>query len=243
MKKQNSKNTPIDNYEKTDCIIPILAHDLRTPMNTIIGFSELLFDCLKNQDYENLRKYLEIINKQANIANRQISSLVEWSFDFRKNIGGLNKFDVSELIDRLIENHIELSDEKNIEIIKYLDFNSTEISGNRRAIEIIIRNLISNAIKFTNENGKIEILGFEKDKTIEIIVKDNGVGIEPSVIEKIFEKKEPKLGTANEKGLGIGLSLCKRIIDKLNEKIWIISKKGEGTEFHFTISQKNSNFE
>ena len=109
MKKQNKEqqNEMINCPVIEDCITPILAHDLKTPINAIIGFSELSLECLENSDYENLRKYLEIIIKQGNIANRQISSLAEWSFEFRKNNGDLEEFDISELIDRLIENHIE----------------------------------------------------------------------------------------------------------------------------------------
>jgi len=245
MEKQNKKQKDklIKSSTSENSIIPILAHDLRTPMNTIIGFSELSFECLENKDYENLKLYLGIISKHAKIANRQISSLAEWGFDFQKNIKNVDTFDISELIDHLIENHIELSNEKNIEIIKSLVFNSAEILGNQQAIEIVLRNLISNAIKFTNEGGKVEILGFEKDETIEIILKDNGIGIEQNEKEKIFNNNVSKLGTANEKGFGIGLSLCKRIIDNLNERIWIISKQGKGTEFHFTISQKMNNFD
>jgi signal transduction histidine kinase len=233
--------------EKTNnnWLIPILSHDLKSPINTIIGFSSLALESLQNNDSINTEKFLKIILKQAKIAKEQILSIAEWNFEINEMIEEKDFFNISQLIDKLIGNYSELVEQKNITIRKIIEIDKNKILGNKKAVEIIIRNLISNALKFTKQNGLIEIfaLNNNNNETIEIIVKDNGIGIPKHKITDIFKKQEPRPGTNNEKGFGIGLSLCKKIIDKLQEKIWVKSEKNIGTEFHFTISQKNINFE
>ena len=241
--KHEKKPNEIDCPASENCLIPILAHDLGTPINAIIGFSEFSIESLNEKNYDNLEKYLRIIHKQAKIAKEQILSLADWNFEINGILENKERFNISDLIDDLIDNYSEFSTQKNIQIRKIIEIENVLILGNKKATEIIMRNLISNAIKFTSTNGLIEIFAINLNDTIEIIVKDNGIGIPEKKLDKIFQKQEPRYGTDNEKGFGIGLSLCKRIIDKANEKIWIKSEKNKGTEFHFTISQKNIKFE
>ena len=236
MKNEINRKIRINCPENNDCLIPVLAHDLGTPINAIIGFSELSLESLENNDLENIAKFLKIIQKQAKIAKEQILSLAEWDFEINGMIEEKDFFNISELIDKLIGNYSELAGQKNITIRKIIEIDEALILGNIKAVEIIIRNLISNAIKFTQANGLIEIFVININEKIEIIVKDNGIGMSKKKIDRIFQKQEPQYGTDNEKGFGIGLSLCKRLIDKSQEKIWVKSEKNKGTEFHFTIS-------
>jgi signal transduction histidine kinase len=236
MKNEINRKIRISCPANNDCLIPVLAHDLGTPINAIIGFSELSLESLENNDLENIAKFLKIIQKQAKIAKEQILSLAEWDFEINGMIEEKDFFNISELIDKLIGNYSELAGQKNITIRKIIEIDEALILGNIKAVEIIIRNLISNAIKFTQANGLIEIFVININEKIEIIVKDNGIGMSKKKIDRIFQKQEPQYGTDNEKGFGIGLSLCKRLIDKSQEKIWVKSEKNKGTEFHFTIS-------
>jgi signal transduction histidine kinase len=236
MKNEINRKIRINCPANNDCLIPVLAHDLGTPINAIIGFSELSLESLENNDLENIAKFLKIIQKQAKIAKEQILSLAEWDFEINGMIEEKDFFNISELIDKLIGNYSELAGQKNIQIRKIIEIENVLILGNKKATEIIMRNLISNAIKFTSTNGLIEIFAINLNDTIEIIVKDNGIGIPEEKLDRIFQKQEPQYGTDNEKGFGIGLNLCKRLIDKSQEKIWVKSEKNKGTEFHFTIS-------
>lgn len=107
-------------------------------------------------------------------------------------------------------------------------------------IKTVLRNLISNAIKFTNINGEINVYTNQKDKFNEITVSDNGVGMNAETQNKLFsiETNEPTIGTANEKGSGLGLILCKEFVKKNGGKIWVESELGKGSAFKFTLPLK-----
>lgn len=101
----------------------------------------------------------------------------------------------------------------------------------------VFRNLISNAIKFTNPGGTIRISSKRKQNHIEITISDNGIGMDDETVSKLF-RTEPNgttLGAANKKGLGLGLTLCKEFLDKLDGEIWVESEKGKGSNFKFTL--------
>jgi len=105
-----------------------------------------------------------------------------------------------------------------------------------------LRNLISNAIKFTNSNGKINVTALQNYNFIEITVSDNGVGMNEETRNKLFslEKNETTIGTANEKGSGLGLVLCKEFVEKHGGKIWVESEEGKGSDFKFTLPLNKS---
>ena len=104
-------------------------------------------------------------------------------------------------------------------------------------LKMVLRNLISNAIKFTNNGGQIDISAEQTDSTITISVLDNGIGIEPESLTKIFDISQfhTTTGTAEEKGTGLGLLLCKEFVEKHGGKIWVDSEFGKGSEFKFTL--------
>ena len=108
---------------------------------------------------------------------------------------------------------------------------------------LVVRNLITNAIKFTNEGGKIEIGAKEKGPDWLIYVKDSGIGMSKQVIEILFDKTAPYTtrGTANEKGTGLGLILCKEFVEKNGGKIWVESEEGLGSTFWFTLPRSGEN--
>ena len=109
--------------------------------------------------------------------------------------------------------------------------------GDREMINTVIRNLINNAVKFSNKGGLVEVKIHDKNKMFEVIVSDNGVGIPAENVKKIFhiEEKYKSVGTEGETGTGLGLVLCKEFVEKNGGEIWCKTKEGSGTEFYFTI--------
>jgi signal transduction histidine kinase len=137
--------------------------------------------------------------------------------------------EVIELLDNLAKNkNIRLNNDINPEF---------DISCDKEMTKTILRNLISNAIKFTTEFGTIALNARQINQMIEISIKDSGVGISEERLNKLFriEKNTSTLGTSDEKGTGLGLILCKELIEKQGGNIWVLSVVGQGTEFKFTL--------
>jgi signal transduction histidine kinase len=113
--------------------------------------------------------------------------------------------------------------------------------GDSNTINLVIRNLITNAIKFTNDGGEVLIEGREKETEWLISVKDNGIGMKPEVLRILFDKTAPYTtrGTANEKGTGLGLILCKEFVEKNGGRIWVESSEGNGSTFYFTLPKES----
>lgn len=107
-------------------------------------------------------------------------------------------------------------------------------------ISTVLRNLVSNALKFTHPGGGITIAGIENPDEFEVLISDNGIGIPKSALADIFklDSDYTSLGTQNEKGTGLGLILCKEFIGKHGGRIWVESEEGEGSTFHFTLPKK-----
>jgi len=136
----------------------------------------------------------------------------------------------------IIEVLIQTANEKDITITLVED-NNIGVYADVNMFKTILRNLISNAIKFTNQGGTIRISAVKDGSNILITVSDNGIGIKPKDIGKLFDFSQllTTAGTANEKGTGLGLMLCKEFVTKHGGKIWVESKKGKGSDFKFTL--------
>ena len=220
-----------------DRFFSIIAHDLKNPFNSIKGFTELMIENSSNYSEEKRLKFLKIIKGSTTKASTLLNNLLIWAnsqsgnFDFSpKNI---------EVVQQ-VSNAVSFTEiqaiNKEIEIINKVE-NNIFVNADENMFDTILRNLISNAIKFTEATGTIEILAKEKKKYVEIIVKDTGVGMSNEVLENLFniDKKSSSIGTANEQGSGLGLILCKDFVEKHGGKISVISKVGKGSEFSFTL--------
>jgi signal transduction histidine kinase len=133
---------------------------------------------------------------------------------------------------------------------KYIKLNSRftddlTIVADKNMIKTILRNLISNAIKFTNKNGKVEVTATSDNKQVMISVSDSGIGMTKETMAKLFriDSNLSTHGTENEKGTGLGLILCKEFVEKHGGKIWVESESGKGSIFRFTLpmNKKSSN--
>ena len=169
-------------------------------------------------------------------------NLMEWS---QSQTGRMEfnpiHFDLEDLISEITLLFSEIAKQKCITIEKSIIL-PTPIFGDRNMLSAVLRNLISNAIKFTKSDGKIIISAIENVNNIDLSICDNGVGIEQKRVEKLFQLTEnySTLGTEKEKGTGLGLILCKEFIEKHNGKIWVDSEVGKGTSINISIPQSNN---
>lgn len=218
-----------------------MSHEIRTPMNAIIGFSQLLQE---NTIHESDRdKCLETIVSQGN----HLLSLINDIIDISKIESGiLNVKEIECHLPQLVNMCVEsfkVMNGKNIEYQIFPDdkFNSPYILIDENRLTQVLNNLLSNATKFTME-GKIEVGYYiSGDKYIEFTIKDTGIGIEPKLLDKIFDRfyrvdQDERINTI--KGTGLGLAITKALIEKMGGRIWVSSKPGSGSDFRFTIPFK-----
>jgi PAS domain S-box-containing protein len=224
------------NSEK-DKFFSILAHDLMNPFNSIINFSNLLEEHVKNKDHDEIEEISKIIHRSSHRTMNLLVNLMEWSqsktgrIEFTPTL-----FDIEELFNEVILLFFEIAKQKNITIQKTISINKP-IFADKNMLSTVIRNLISNAIKYTNVGGTISIVAHENNTILDVSISDNGIGIELERIQKLFHLNEihSTLGTEREKGTGLGLILCKEFIEKHNGKIWMESAIEKGSIINFSI--------
>jgi signal transduction histidine kinase len=237
-KKSEEKEKQLAELNATkDRFFSIITHDLRSPFNSILGFSSLLMEFIKEQDCEGIEKYTELIHQSSQKTMDLLSNLIEWSKSQTNTI----KFN-AVLIDlnKLITDTIELMNysahQKSISISSEIPEKATAFAD-KAMIETVLRNLISNAIKFTNQGGEIKVSIENMPTEWLISVTDNGVGINEDNLKNIFriDKNISTKGTQNEAGTGLGLILCKEFIEEHNGRIWSESIVGKGSVFKFSL--------
>jgi signal transduction histidine kinase len=217
--------------------LTIIAHDLRSPFSSIIGILELLKLSLKEFNKQEIEEYVDIVYNSANNTLVLLDNLLVWavSQNKEKNFKPV-KINMFELLTEEIENLKTLADQKQISIVQFTGPGLNAIAD-LQMVRTILRNLICNAIKYTDINGKITINAVENKQHIEVSVKDNGVGITPEIRKKLFkiDYLHSTPGTRDEKGTGLGLLLCKEFIELHGGNIWIDSEPGKGSSFSFTL--------
>jgi len=221
-------------------LFSIISHDLRSPFNGIIGFSQYLSKNYSTMTEDVLGKHLGTLEKSATQAYELLGNLLDWS---RNQIGqfAFNRDYISleGTIEQVI-NHLESSAlNKEITII-YNRIDENMIYADANQFMTILRNLIQNGIKFTERNGSITIETKKTDKHFEISVKDSGIGIPEDIRDKMFDLNyiNSEFGTEGESGTGLGLQLCTGFVHNHGGKIWVESEEGKGAKFIFTIPFK-----
>ena len=246
IKQQNSKTIEQDNKELQQVnttknkIISVMAHDLRNHFNAILGFSNLLKDDDFDLSSSEGKHYINILNEQTEDTNGLLESLLTWSRSQSNQISFLpEELDLNELVSETVDGLRNIANLKNISI-NFSILGSNQIYADKNMLNTTLRNLITNSIKFTPSQGKIDITILERLDNFEFSIKDNGIGLKEENIKKLFNKDEntSTLGTNNEKGTGLGLLLCREFVEKHDGKIWVNSKPGKGSEFIFTIPKK-----
>jgi len=223
-----------------DKFFSIIAHDLKSPFNAIMGFSEILVEQVNEEKYSGVAKYSKIIHSSSQRALDLLTNLMDWA---RSQTGRMEfipeYFELVDFINDIIPIFTDIAGQKSITIFTDVPPNAP-IFADQAMISTVFRNLISNAIKFTKPGGEIIIPATENQTEIVVSVKDNGVGIPRDMIGKLFRIDEnyTTSGTNNERGTGLGLILCKEFIEKHGGKIWVESDEGKGSCFTFAIKNK-----
>lgn len=220
-----------------DKFISILAHDLSSPFNSILGFLNLLTENIYEYDIAEIEKDINIISDSAQRVHNLLESILMWTraesglLLFKPQVLHLKTiaFDILELL--------KPSADKKFITINDMVTEELTIVADPEMLKTVLRNLLSNAIKFTNKGGQVNIDAQQTESNIIITVSDNGIGIAPGKQNKLFDISQihATTGTANEIGTGLGLLLCKDLIAKHDGIICVESKEGKGSEFKFTI--------
>jgi PAS domain S-box-containing protein len=221
-----------------DIFISILSHDLKSPFNNLLGLSEVLTEDIRKLDINEIENLANQINKTARNTYNLLEDLLTWA---RTQQGKIpfkpQKLSLIDICKNILEILNPNAKTKNISI-NYLIEDQLNVFADSDMLRTILRNLVSNAIKFTNDGGAIIINAEENSGNVTISVKDNGIGIPHNNLAKLFEISEviTTKGTAKETGTGLGLLLCKEFVEKHGGKIWVESEVGKGSDFKFTLS-------
>jgi signal transduction histidine kinase len=217
--------------------LSIIAHDLRSPFSSIISILELLKMSMKEFNKDEIQDYIDIVYKSANNTLTLLDSLLNWALsqNKEKNFKPV-KINLFDLLKEEIESLKTLAGQKQITMSHSID-PGLNVVADLQMVKTILRNLISNAIKYTYDNGEITINALENNRYVEVSVKDNGVGISPEKQRKLFkiEAFHSTPGTHDEKGTGLGLLLCKEFVELHGGNIHIESEADRGTRFSFTL--------
>lgn len=220
-----------------DKFFSIISHDLKGPLNSLTSFSGLLinyFDSLSKEEIQTLAKDLD---KSLKNLFALLENLLEWS---RSQTGAIEfkpaAFDLSELVQENIDLLSAQAGAKSIKL-EYENPTLTPVMAHKNSVTTVIRNLISNSIKFTPTGGTITVSVKKSSDEALVSIADTGVGMSKEVIDKIFriDAKHSTKGTADEKGTGLGLVLCKDFVEKNNGSIGVHSEEGKGSTFYFTL--------
>jgi signal transduction histidine kinase len=220
-----------------DKFISILAHDLINSFTVILHYANLLCKDLDNKDIEVLKKYSNTIKNAGTNAHKLLLDLLMWARAQRNKIAFAPKeIKIKSEISEILTAFEASAKQKELEL-KSLVSPEVIIHADITMFHTIVRNLVSNAIKFSLPSGKIEVDVREDNKWYEISVKDTGIGINSELQKKLFriETEFSTVGTANEKGSGLGLLICKEFIEKHGGNIWVKSEVDNGATFFFTI--------
>ncbi|NJO88393.1 MAG: HAMP domain-containing histidine kinase [Chloroflexia bacterium] len=222
---------------KNNRLLTVLAHDLKTPIGSIIGFLSLIADRIETMDKPKIESsvYMALLSAKRTFA--LLENLLEWAFaenslkKFKQEYTSLNDL-ICETKGSILLSAVQ----KQIEI-KITSLKELQVYVDKDMIKSVLRNLLNNAIKFTHEGGEILINTTQKGDFVVVSVKDNGVGIHRDTQEIIFTSAyaESTNGTSNELGTGVGLMFCKEFLDKHGGKIWVKSEPDVGSEFKFTL--------
>ncbi len=223
-------------------IFSIIAHDLKEPFNTLIGFSNLLKKNYDSYDDEK-RKYL--IGNLNNVANNTfafIQNILDWAASQTGKITyNPEIFCVEPIIAETISLFSEFAEKKNIHMKTKEKGVKNKVFADQNMVKTIFRNLIMNAVKFTSDGGEITIQIEYKKSELTACVVDTGIGLSSKQIVDLFNSSEtkPSKGTSGETGIGLGLMLCREFVELNNGKIWYEPNKPVGSKFYFTLPSEN----
>jgi signal transduction histidine kinase len=217
-----------------DKLISILAHDLRSPLSTLRGLFDLLSD--ESISHEEMLRMIPSVIQKLEYTSDFLDTLLFWINSQLENFNTSGQsFLIYDIVKSESENHTEQASRKGITMV---------CSGNKEllaladpnSVRIVVRNLITNAIKFSGGGDVIEVSAVKDGDNVLVTVSDTGMGMPPARVNQLFKSQmTSKTGTLNESGTGMGLLFCKDLVEKCNGRIWVASEEGVGTKFFFVI--------
>jgi PAS domain S-box-containing protein len=228
------------NAEK-DKFFSIIAHDLRSPFNSFLGFTGMMVEDLPTLRLDEIQQIALSMRNSATNLFRLLENLLQWS----QMEQGLIPFNPGMVqLYKIMDENLALVQEtfktKEIKLINETP-PGLEVFADRNMLQTVIRNLISNALKFTPKGGNVVLSANDKgDKGVEISIKDSGIGMSRAMVENLFclDVQTTRAGTEHEPSSGLGLYLCKDFVNKHGGTIWVESEVGKGSTFHFTLPGK-----
>jgi len=235
--KRVNEELLISNAEK-DKLFSIIAHDLRSPFNSFLGLTQIMAENLQDLTMEEIRKFSLTMHDSVSHLYRLLDNLLQWS-GMQQGMILFNPevIPLCSIITDSLDILAEPAQTKEIEITCAIP-NNLEVFADVNVVQTIIRNLVSNAIKFTPRGGKVDIAAIVlPDRFIEVSVADTGIGMNREMQDKLFhlDGKVNREGTEGEASTGLGLILCKEFIEKQGGKLWVESEVGRGSVFYFTL--------
>jgi signal transduction histidine kinase len=221
-----------------DKLFSIIGHDLRSPLNSLRGMMDLLNKSILTQD--EFVAFSKKIKTNVDYVYADLDNLLSWAQSQQKGLkSAIEELGLYDVIIEKVELLTESSSVKAITIHVEVD-RDLRVRADKNQLGLIIRNLVSNAIKFSQQGGLVIIGAIKKKDQVEVSIADKGVGIDVADIEKLFRAgvNFSKPGTKNEKGIGLGLLLVKEFVELNNGTIHVTSKLGEGSTFTFSLPAK-----
>jgi len=215
----------------------IISHDLRSPFNVLLGLSEVLKNDFEEFSQEELKENIQTIYSTSKQAYALLDNLLIWSgLQTKRMQQHASVFDMKSVLNRNIELFKGQARQKDIELAMHYSSKEVQALADKNMIDTVIRNLISNAIKFTD--GGVITIGLEKNSTkCYVYVADTGVGMSIDILNTMFHvgNNTSTDGTSGEKGTGLGLILCKEFVELNSGEIWVESKENKGSKFTFSV--------
>ncbi len=218
-----------------DRIFSIISHDLRSPISSLQGF----FAAIEHFDLPKSLKgaFGDVEAELANSATL-LENLLSWSkAQIKKKEPEYKEFRVHDLVEESFRLLKQVAMKKGIKLVNHVK-EEDYLKSDRRMVDIVVRNIIQNAVKFTPKDGSVEVRFAQIERDSYISIRDTGVGMPPEKVEQLFDitKNRSSLGTANERGSGLGLILCKELLEKLGAGLGVVSEPGEGSEFKLNFT-------
>ncbi len=236
----------IEANEVKDKMFSIISHDLLGPLGNIKESIELIATDQIEMERQDLINFVKAMRATTRNTYDLLENLLYWARNQQgKMIYRYKQLNLNHLVNENLILFDSMAQSKNIRLKSNIK-GEFSVYADRDSIKTILRNLISNALKFTNPDGTItiDVKSYEND-FIEISVADDGIGMDEETCSRIFSKfkNESRWGTKGEKGIGLGLVIAREFVEKHNGKIWVKSKLGEGSTFYFTLPTKNTKYE
>lgn len=223
-----------DSLKTNERFLSIISHDIRSPLSGVLGLSKIMEEETTELPDKTLNEYSAAIHNSVNSTLQLLNNLLEWSkMRTGKTVLAISEFDLNELINSTLSYYTELASQKKV-LLKNLLNQPFFIEADRNMIDTILRNLISNALKFTDAGGKITVNAQRTENNVAIEVSDTGHGISPEKQELLFSQKKYEEGQG-----GLGLLLCKEMVNIHSGSINVSSTINKGTTFSISLPQKH----